>query len=119
MAQSMFERYGGFASISKIVMAFYDKALDSDILADYFEDIDLKSLIDHQTKFVAAVMGGPSATSNQALARSHAHLAITVQAFDEMTRVFEETLVEFGVAPADIEQILGEFHSRSKYIVTA
>ncbi len=47
MAASMFERYGGFATVSKVVMAFYEKALDSDIIGDFFEDIDMALLIDH------------------------------------------------------------------------
>ena len=37
MASTMFERYGGFATVSKIVSAFYDKVLDSSILAPYFD----------------------------------------------------------------------------------
>jgi len=41
MARSMFDRYGGFAKLSKVVMAFYDKVLDSDVVGDYFEDIDM------------------------------------------------------------------------------
>jgi len=44
---SLFELYGGFASVSKIVMAFYDKILDSDIAGPYFDDVDMKALIDH------------------------------------------------------------------------
>lgn len=33
---SLFEKYGGFAQVSKIVMAIYESPLDSDRLADYF-----------------------------------------------------------------------------------
>lgn len=55
---TMFDRYGGFTSVSKIVMSFYDKVLDSETVGPYFEDIDMKALIDHQTKFIAQVMGG-------------------------------------------------------------
>lgn len=54
---TMFERYGGFANVSKIVMSFYDKVLDSDVIGDYFEDVDMWALIDHQTKFIAPPAG--------------------------------------------------------------
>ena len=47
MEQSLFEKYGGFSIVSRIVMRFYNQALDSDILADYFEDIEMERLIDH------------------------------------------------------------------------
>lgn len=55
---TLFDKYGGFAAVSKLVMAFYDRILDSDQVGGYFEDIDMKRLIDHQTKFVASIMGG-------------------------------------------------------------
>ena len=59
---TMFERYGGFGNVSKIVMAFYDKVLDSDIAGPYFENSDVRSLIDHQTKFIPRSWAGPSVT---------------------------------------------------------
>ena len=61
MSQTLYERYGGFSAISRLVMAFYDNLLDSDQIADYFEDVDMRRLIDHQTKFVASLMGDPQA----------------------------------------------------------
>lgn len=118
MAQTMFERYGGFAYISKIVMAFYDRALDSDVIGAYFEDVDLKALIDHQTKFIAQVMGGPEVYSNEVLQGVHARLGITNAAFDEMATILKETLEDFELERRDIEQIIGEVRSRAKYIVT-
>ena len=48
--------HGGFANVNKIVMAFYNKALDSDVIGDFFEDIDMPTLIDHQTNLISNVM---------------------------------------------------------------
>jgi hypothetical protein len=48
MARSMFDRYGGFANLSKVVMAFYDKVLDSEIIGDYFEHVDMRRLIGYR-----------------------------------------------------------------------
>ena len=59
MARSTFEKYGGFAKISRIVAAFYDKVLDSPRLSPFFEGTSMKRQIDHQTKFIASLMGGP------------------------------------------------------------
>lgn len=42
MSRSLFDKYGGFASVSKVVSAFYDKAVDSDIIGPYFDDIDMR-----------------------------------------------------------------------------
>ncbi|MCG8354261.1 MAG: group 1 truncated hemoglobin [Kiloniellales bacterium] len=118
MAQTMFERYGGFANVSKIVMAFYDKVLDSDVIGDYFEHVDLRSLVDHQTKFISQVMGGPEAYSNEALQRVHARLGIDAAAFDEMAAVLKETLEDFELEPRDIDHVVGHIRSLAKYIIT-
>lgn len=47
MAQTPFERYGGFAKVSRIVSELYDRLLESPVTARYFEGIDMKRQIDH------------------------------------------------------------------------
>jgi hemoglobin len=118
MSKTMFERYGGFANVSKVVMAFYDKALDSDIIGRHFEDVEMRQLIDHQTKFVASVMGGPVAYTDEALQRLHAHLDINQEQFDEMTVLLRETLEDFELETKDIDEIMDHFHARSRYIIS-
>lgn len=119
MSRTMFERYGGFASVSKIVMAFYDKALDSDIIGHHFEDVEMSRQIDHQTKFIASVMGGPAAYTDDALHRVHAHLKINQEQFDEMTALLEETLEEFDFDRTDIDEVMGHIRARARHIITA
>ena len=115
---SMFERYGGFASVSKIVMAFYDRALDSDVIGEYFENSDMKTLIDHQTKFISSLMGGPASYSDDVLQRVHANLGIDQAAFDEMAALLNETLEDFEVDPDDIDEVIRAIKSRERIIVT-
>lgn len=118
MAQSIFERYGGFASVSKVVSAFYDKATESPVLAPYFVNVDMRRLIDHQTKFVAFLMGGPASFSNEELERVHTRLNISDRDFDEMVALFKETLEDFDFDDTDIAAIQSELLSRKRYIVT-
>ena len=118
MARSTFERYGGFATLSKVVMAFYDKVLDSDVIGDYFEGVDMRRLVDHQTKFIASVMGGPAAYTNETLRQLHARLDIDQAAFNEMAALLEETLEDFEFEREDIDQIIADVKSRSPYIVS-
>ena len=115
---SLFERSGGFAVVSKVVMAFYDKVLDSDIAGPYFEDVDMKALIDHQTKFVAQVMGGPVEYSNEVLKTVHAKHKIDQQAFDQVAMLMKETLEDFEFDSSDIGQIMHEINSRSSFIIS-
>lgn len=114
-----FDRYGGFATVSKIVMTFYDKVLDCDVIGHYFEDIDMAKLIDHQTKFVASVMGGPASFSDEALGRIHQPLAITQNEFARMQALLEDTLIEFELDERDIGAVMGEIRKRGGAIVAA
>jgi hemoglobin len=116
---TLFEKYGGFSAVSKIVMTYYDKILDSDQVGDYFEDVDMKSLIDHQTKFIASLMGGPASFTNDMLKRVHAELNINRVDFDEVAHLLRDTLIEHNIEDDDIRTILMEIESRSSVIISS
>lgn len=115
----LFERLGGFGAVSRIVSAFYDRVLDSDRLAPFFDGVDMARLIDHQTKFVAALTGGPAEYSDEALRRAHARHAIDRAAFGEMKALLAETLDEHGAPEADVRAVLREIERCAPLIVTA
>ena len=118
MAKTLFERYGGFASVSKVVMAFYDKMVSSPLTGRYFAKTDMKRLIDHQTKFVATLLGGPASYTNEHLERVHADLGITEAAFMESVDLLTETLEDHGFEDADVREVEDEFMSRKNFIIT-
>lgn len=118
MKQTMFERYGGFAKVSRVVMGFYDKILDSPLTGPYFTNTDMKRLIDHQTKFIASMMGGPASYTNDHLERVHAHLGITEPAFLEAVALLAETLEDFDFADEDVRIVKDEVMRRKNFIVT-
>ncbi len=115
---TLFDKYGGFAAVSKIVMSFYDKVLDSDQIGDYFGDIDMRNLIDHQTKFVASIMGGPASFTDDMLRRVHAHLEISRADFDEVANLLRGTLTEFEFDPDDIDTVMIAIEARSPVIIS-
>ncbi len=117
MRKSIFERYGGFAQVSRVVMSFYDKILDSPVTSPYFAHTDMKRLIDHQTKFIASVMGGPASYTNEHLERVHDHLGITETAFLEAMELLRETLEDFDFEEDDIHTVEDEMISRKNYVV--
>ncbi len=118
MRQTAFDRIGGFAAVSSIVMDFYDRVLDSEKAGDFFEGIDIAKLIDHQTKFVAALLGGPASFSDTQIQRAHEHLKIDSDSFDELIVILTETLKDHGVLEADANQIREEMDRRRSIIVT-
>jgi len=116
--KSMFERYGGFSKVSRVVMSFYEKIINSPVTRPFFANTDMKRLIDHQTKFIAYLMGGPASYTNEHLERVHAHLHVTDQAFSEAMTLLEETLEDFDYADEDIQQVGDEMASRKNHIVS-
>jgi len=117
MAQSIYEKYGGFAGISRIVLNFYDKVLDSDEIGDYFDGVDMKRLVDHQTKFIAYLTGGPADYSESRLQQVHAHLQIGADDFEEMKKLLAESLREHNFSDADVATVLDAIEQRRATIV--
>jgi hemoglobin len=114
---SLFDRVGGFAQVRLIVSDFYDRILESNRLKHHFEHIDFRRLIDHQTKFVSALMGGPASFSNDHLTRAHAHLDITREEYRELGDIWRETLEDFGVSPEDVERLYAHILSLEEHVV--
>lgn len=116
--RSVFERYGGFAKVSRVVTALYDKILESPVTAPYFEQTDMRQMIDHQTRFIATVMGGPASYTNDHLERVHARHGISETAFEEACTLLFEALEDEGFADEDIQIVIDVFLSRKHHIVT-
>jgi hemoglobin len=117
LKNTLFERIGGFAQVRLIVSDFYDRILDSENLRPYFQDIDVRRLIDHQTKFVSALMGGPASFSNEHLSRAHAHLNISPDEYEEMGEIFRETLEDFDVPPVEVERLHAHILSLREHVI--
>jgi len=119
MAKTLFDKYGGFKSVSRIVMSFYEEALESDRIGGHFENIDMARLIDHQTKFISSLLGGPASFSDERLRKVHAPLNLTHADFDEISRILRKTLAESGFEQQDIETVISEIEARRAPILSA
>lgn len=116
---SVYEKYGGFKTVSRVVMTFYDLVLDSDQIGDYFENVDMARQIDHQTKFIASLMGGPASISDERLRVVHAPLGLSHADFDEMRSLLSEAMSRHGIVDDDIRIVIGAVEARRHLVVTA
>ena len=119
MNQTVFERYGGFSNVRKIVSTFYEYVLDDEVMAPYFVGVDMRRQIDHQSKFISAVMGGPASYSDDHLQRVHARLGITHEAFTVMASLLREAMEDHDMAPSDVDVVMHEIVIREHLVVSA
>lgn len=103
---NLYDKYGGFSTVSKLVQTFYGKVAESEELAPYFAGVDVQKLMDHQTKFFSSILGGPVEYTGGELKSVHAAMAITEEAFSEVADLLEETLEDMDVEEDDIETIM-------------
>jgi len=116
--QTIFERYGGFATVRKVVSTFYEYVLEDEVVSPYFAGIDMRRQIDHQSKFVSMVMGGPASYSDDHLERVHRPLGIDHAAFVVIAGLLQEAMEDHGMAPADVQAVVKEFAAREHLVVT-
>ena len=117
MAQTLYDKYGGFSKVNHIVMALYDALLDSDEIGPYFDDVDMKRLIDHQTKFIAFLLGGPANFASDHLQRAHANLNVTDPHFDELKVILADTLTNAGFEEEDTKTVLDVIETHRSQVV--
>lgn len=116
---TIYDRFGGIPGVSKAVVLFYDKIRADRSLAPYFANVDMPKLMDHQTKFLVSILGGPKQYTGADLKTAHARLSITDDAFNAVAGHLKATLEECGASDADIGTILGVVGGARGDIVTA
>ena len=116
MEKSLFDKYGGFAKVSRIVLDLYDRVLEDDDIGAFFDNVDMNRIVDHQTKFISSLLGGPATFSDDQIARMHSHLTISADHFDKLKDILSSTLKDHGFAAQDVEYVLGAFEQRRKLV---
>jgi hemoglobin len=115
---TLYDKYGGFTTVNKLVQLFYKKVGESEDLAPYFKGVDIQVLMDHQTKFFSEILGGPVKYTGPQLKQTHARLGITEAAFSEVAELLQETLEDMSVEEDDIAIIMGIVGGVKSDIVT-
>jgi len=118
MGSNLYDKYGGFETFSTVVSNFYQKILDSEELAPYFDNVNMERLMSHQTNFISTALGGPDNYTGIDLKRAHAPYKITIPHFQEVAELLEESLDEAGVEQDDISTIISLVTSLMDQIVS-
>ena len=119
MSERIVDRLGGRIRVVRIVSDFYRRMLESPVLADFFRDSSMETLIVHQSEFLTAMLEGSGTYSNRELQAVHATMAITDHAFDEMLALLRATLIDYSVGEDDLDVVVDVFARRRPFIVNS
>ena len=114
---TLFDKYGGFATVSSIVRDFYKEVIASPTLKHHFENIKMDRLIDHQTKFIASVLGSSDPYLGKTISIAHRNLNISSSEFSEVAGILKEVLEDAGVEDVDVTAIISIVSSLKDSIV--
>jgi hemoglobin len=89
-----------------VTSAFYEKVRADQLLAPYFEDIDIDLQAAMLAEFLARAFGGPDAYTGRDLRSAHAKLpGLDDVHFDRVVSYLADTLREFGVSEGDVATV--------------
>jgi len=100
MELSLFERIGGEAAITATVAKLYQKILDDELLAPFFDDVDVEHLRRSQKAFVIMAMRGPNNYTGKGLDHVHRRLAakgVSDIHFDAVVNHLRDSMQELNV----------------------
>ncbi len=114
---TLYERIGGNAAVSAAVEKFYVRVLSDEMLAPFFDGVNIKRLQAHQLAFLSQALGGPKQYSGAAMSQAHARLSIEQRHFDAVASHLVETLREMGVDEGAVAEVVDAVAPLSKQIV--
>jgi hemoglobin len=111
--ESLFKRLGGYEAVDATVGRFYVKVLADERVRGFFAGVDMNAQLRKQRRFLAHAFGGPAGWDGKELRHVHRHMQLTEEHFTAVAGHLHDTLVELGVAPelvAEVMTIIGSTH---------
>jgi hemoglobin len=112
-SDSLFKRLGGYEAVNAAVDRFYAKVVADERVKSFFAGVDMDVQLRKQRRFLAHVFGGPSPWDGKGLRHAHRHIHLTDEHFTAVAGHLHDSLVELGVAPelvAEVMAIAGSTH---------
>jgi len=102
----LYQRLGGSLVIRSLTEVFYRKVLADDLLAPYFDDVDMDRQVAKQALFLTMVLGGPNKYTGHDLRSAHARMTdLDDKHFDAVLGHLADALREFGVGAAEVTAV--------------
>lgn len=105
-SESLFKRLGGYEAINAAVDRFYAKVVADERVRGFFTGVDMDVQIRKQRRFLAHVFGGPAPWDGKELRHAHRHMKLTDEHFTAVAGHLNDTLVELGLAPELVAEVM-------------
>lgn len=105
----LYELLGGAPAVNATAVGFYEKVMADPLLVPFFKGLNMEAQTKKFVAFVTMAMGGPHNYTGKDLRAAHERLVrdgLGDPHFDRIVEHLEATLVELGVEPDLVEQIL-------------
>lgn len=87
----------GAQKINEVIQSFYDKAFEDPMIGYLFRNHSKARLVEQQSKFAVAMLGGAKLYDGQGLKQAHQGLGIRGAHFDRRQVLMRETLEELQI----------------------
>ncbi|MDF2962448.1 MAG: group 1 hemoglobin [Paenibacillus sp.] len=104
--QTLFEKFGGEATVAKVVDYFYKLVLADSTVNHFFENTDMEKQRKHQTKFISFALGGPNQYTGSSMAKAHQGMNLQPEHFNAIVKHLQDALKHFGVEDSDVRKVL-------------
>ncbi|MGR9054269.1 MAG: globin domain-containing protein, partial [Gammaproteobacteria bacterium] len=106
----LYQRVGGDKAMEIAVDLFYRKVLQDDMVAKFFEDVDIDGQRLKQKNFLSMAFGGPYQFSGLDLRKTHRRLVqdlgLNDVHFDRVIGLFKDTLVELEISEKEQNEMM-------------
>lgn len=109
MTSSLYERIGGDIAVRATVARLYELILNDEMLAPFFENIDVDRLRNSQAAFVTYAFGGPPNYTGNNLRDAHKDAVtrgLSDKHFNAVAGYLSQAMRELGVAQPLIDEAL-------------
>ncbi len=107
--ETLFDRLGGEKAVDAAVDIFYRKVLSDDMLASYFEDVNMEAQHAKQKAFLTMAFGGPSNYTGKDMREAHKGLVargMNESHFNAVAGHLQATLEELNVSADLVAEVM-------------
>ncbi len=119
MAQTIYDKYGGYDFFHKIIYELYLELFDHLEISYHFIGVDIERLSNLQAQYLCEVIGAPPMYKGRNITAVHKRLRVTEYEFDTVAKRFADIFKRNGLNEDEVKFIMTFIKSKQVDVVTA